>query len=144
MSRIAQRVHGLRVLGYHCAELAVVAAAFFAAYWLRAQTGTWFGQTIGSREAYLWLLPVALVLWSGMLWGFRSYVGFRNRGLLLHLFLVGVICALALVSLYAVLSVFKQYHFNRSLVARISAVSVLRAKCELGSPGITLPITFPP
>jgi len=120
-----RRRHGLRVAAYFVAELLVVLGSFLIAYELRRRTAGWWTQALGPLTDYLWILPTAAVLWSALLWIPNTYDGFRSRSALMHGFTAGVTCVLGMVLLFAVVTIFKQYSINRSLIAVFGLVAFL-------------------
>ena len=64
----------------------------------------------------VWILPVAVGLWSVLLWIPNTYEGFRSRSILMHGFTAATTCALGMLLLFAAVTVFKQYYVNRSLI----------------------------
>ncbi len=115
--------HGVRIFAYYLSELVVLSGAFFAAYWLRQKTSDLWGPSLGELDAYVWLWPISLVVWSGLLWGFNAYLAFRTRTLLRHGFTLGVVCALGVLALYALLTILKEYTVNRSFIGVFGAVA---------------------
>jgi exopolysaccharide biosynthesis polyprenyl glycosylphosphotransferase len=109
-----RRRRSLRVFAYFVAELVVVAAAFFAAYEIRRRIGVGFN--LDSLGVYLWLLPASIGIWAAFLWIPDTYEGFRSRSAAMHAASSAVTSALGVLALFALVTIFKQYHINRSLI----------------------------
>jgi len=120
-----RRRHMTRVFIYYFLELLVVGGAFFAGYWLRLKTDPWFGLPVAPVGVYLWLLPVSVVVWALLLWFPNTYDGFRSRSGLMHVVLSGMTCALGVVALFAVVTIFKRYNINRSVIGMIGFAAFL-------------------
>jgi exopolysaccharide biosynthesis polyprenyl glycosylphosphotransferase len=120
-----RRRHGIRVFAYFLAELIVVAAAFFAGYWARLRTSGLWDQAVEPIQAYLWLLPASVIVWSALLWIPNTYDGFRSRSAPMHGFTAGATCALGVLVLFAFVTIFKRYSVNRSLIGMIGVAAFL-------------------
>jgi exopolysaccharide biosynthesis polyprenyl glycosylphosphotransferase len=102
------------VFAYFASELVVVALAFFAAYELRRRTG--IGLKLDPIGTYLWLLPTSLGIWAAFLWIPNTYEGFRSRSIAMHAAASAATSAMGVLALYALVTIFKQYHVHRSLI----------------------------
>jgi exopolysaccharide biosynthesis polyprenyl glycosylphosphotransferase len=111
-----RRRHGIRVLAYFVAELLVVVVSFFAAFEFRRRTSAWWPQGMESLGDNLWILPVAVAVWAVLLWLTNTYDGFRSRSAMMHGFTAATTSALGMLLLFAAVTLFKQYHVNRSLI----------------------------
>jgi len=109
-----RRRRSLRVFAYFVAELLVVAAAFFAAYEIRRRIGV--GLKLDPLGVYLWLLPASIGIWAAFLWIPNTYEGFRSRSAAMHAASSAVTSSLGMLALFALVTIFKQYHINRSLI----------------------------
>ena len=109
-----RRRRSLRVFAYFVVELIVVALAFFAAYEVRRRLG--IGIQLDALRAYLWMLPASVAIWAAALWIPNTYEGFRSRSLLMHAAASAATSALGVLALYALVTMFKQYHVHRSLI----------------------------
>jgi exopolysaccharide biosynthesis polyprenyl glycosylphosphotransferase len=117
--------HGLRIFSYFIVELAVLAGAFFVAYWARQETSRVWGRGLEPLESYLWLLPLWLCLWAALLWALNSYLAFRSRSLLWHGFMLGAIGALSVLGMFSLLTVLKEHDVNRSFIGVLGVISFL-------------------
>lgn len=108
--------HGARILAYHLVELGVLAAAFFAAYWVRLVTGDLWGDRAFDFDRVVWLLPVSLAVWSVLLWGSNAYAHFRSSGILHHGTRVGVLTLVVTLILFAGVAMLKDVMTNRSFL----------------------------
>jgi exopolysaccharide biosynthesis polyprenyl glycosylphosphotransferase len=118
-----RRRHGIRLVAYFAAELLVVVAAFFAAYEIRRRTPGLWTQSLGPLGDNLWVLLSSVGIWAALLWILNTYDGFRSRSALMHGFMAAITCALGLTILFAVVTVFKQYTVNRSLIGLFGVVA---------------------
>jgi exopolysaccharide biosynthesis polyprenyl glycosylphosphotransferase len=118
-----RRHHGVRVFAFFLVELLILSGAFFATYWLRKRTDALFGISLESLPHYLWIWPSALLVWSGLLWGFNSYQAFRSRSLLAHGFSMGTVSLLGTLALFALITILKEKTINRSFVGLLGIVS---------------------
>jgi len=116
---LSRRRHGIRVLAYFLAELAVVAASFPVGYWVRMKTSPLWGMPVETIAPYLWLWPLTVLVWSVFLWVPTSYDGFRNRSVLYHGYAAAVSSGLSVISLFALVTLFKRYGVNRSLIGMV-------------------------
>lgn len=117
--------HGLRILIFSTLELGVLTAAFFLTYWIRQATDAWWLQPLGGLEKVLWIWPVALTLWSALLWSFNTYQGFRSRPLIQHGFLLGVVSVLGMLGLFALVTITREFLTNRSFIGLFGVISFL-------------------
>src|SRR6185295_4528909 len=99
---LSRRRHNVRMIGYFLTEVGVVAAAFFAGYWLRQRTSGFWGMEVVPLPDILWALPVTLAAWSALLWVPYSYEGFRSRSAAMHAFTAAVTSVLGVLALFAV------------------------------------------
>jgi len=120
-----RRRHGVRIFAYYLGELAVLSLLFFVTYWLRQRTSALWGMELSPLLKYLWLWPVSLAVWSAFLWGFNAYRGFRSRTISAHGFGAGVVSALGVLALFAILTILKEHTINRSFVGLLGVVSFL-------------------
>jgi exopolysaccharide biosynthesis polyprenyl glycosylphosphotransferase len=120
---LSRRRHGIRVFGYFLLEVAVVAASFFVAYALRHRTSGWWTQSLEPLDSYLWLLPAAVAIWSAALWFPNTYDGFRSRSVPMHGFLAALSSVVSVLALFALVTIFKKYAVNRSLIVMIGATA---------------------
>jgi exopolysaccharide biosynthesis polyprenyl glycosylphosphotransferase len=118
-----RRRHGTRVFAYFAAELLVVAGSNVAAYLIRQGTRSWWEQALGPAREYLWLLPASVVVWGASFWILNTYEGFRSRSVLMHAFTAAVSCILGMLVLFAIVTIFKRYSVNRSLIALLGVTA---------------------
>lgn len=118
-----RRNHGLRVFAYFLVELLALSAVFFATYWLRKRADALFGVELEPIGHYLWIWPSALLVWSGLLWGFNTYQSFRSRNLLSHGFSMGTVSLLGTLALFALITILKEKTVNRSIVGLFGILS---------------------
>jgi exopolysaccharide biosynthesis polyprenyl glycosylphosphotransferase len=116
-----RRRRGLRVFAYFGAELLVVALSFFAAYEIRSRAG--FGLGLEPLGSYLWMVPASVAIWAAVLWIPNTYEGFRSRSALMHAATSAATCALGVLALFAVVTIFKRYTVNRSLIVVFGATA---------------------
>ncbi len=121
-----RRRHATRVFAYFLAELVVVAACFFVGYWVRRRMDGFWHMPVDPVTTYLWLLPASLPIWSALLWFPNTYDGFRSRSVPIHVFTAGVTCALGVLVLFALVTLFKSGQtVNRSLIGTIGVCSFM-------------------
>ena len=109
-----RRRRGMRVFAYFTVELVVVALAFLAAYEIRRRLG--FAFQLEALGTYLWLLPASIAIWAAFLWIPDTYEGFRSRSVMRHAASSAATSAMGVLALYALVTIFKQYYVNRSLI----------------------------
>jgi exopolysaccharide biosynthesis polyprenyl glycosylphosphotransferase len=114
---LTPRRHGVRVLAYFLAELAIVALSFLAAGWVRQRTAGWWGTEVFEAHQVLWLLPVSLVVWGAVFWIQNTYEEFRSRGALMHGFTAAVASLAGMMTLFAIVTILRRGEtVNRSFI----------------------------
>jgi exopolysaccharide biosynthesis polyprenyl glycosylphosphotransferase len=117
---LSRRRHNARLVGYFLTEVVIVAAAFFAGYWIRQKTSGFWRMDVVPVATILWLLPTTVVLWAALLWVPYSYVGFRSRSGWMHAFTAAVTSTIGVLVLFAVVALVKRGDaVNRSLIGLI-------------------------
>ncbi len=111
-----RRRYGIRVFAYFCAELGILTGAFFLGHYVRLRTDAAWGQALEPVGTYLWLLPATLGVWSVLLWLSDTYDGFRTRSLRMHAVIAALSSAVAVLALFALVTILKRYNVNRSLI----------------------------
>ncbi|MFZ3071867.1 MAG: sugar transferase [Thermodesulfobacteriota bacterium] len=121
----------LVAVSLYLADMVVVAAAFFTAYWIRFSYMAEFELGgLYSVDRYLWILLSAMAFFSFFLYRYGAYRSFRSVPFFSELKIVCVAIALGGVVLFASAFALKSYYLSRLLVGIFIVVSAVFVSLE--------------
>lgn len=106
---------------FRVADVVIIVAAWFAAYWLRFEA-TGGASEVPPLEKYSALAPLVGVLWVTVFTLMRLYESQRLRGLRQELGLVLRAHIVAMLLFVAVAYSFKEYHYSRLVMAYFGSI----------------------
>lgn len=116
----------LFVSALHLFELLLVAASFYCAFAIRSILPFEFLKEF-SQDLHdvIWLLPVALAIWSTLLWGYGLYGNFRTRTVATELWQLIKVVVTGTLLLFAVSFMLQSFGVSRAFISIFSIANLL-------------------